>query len=156
MSGNRLSRAVLRNLFIAADRSTVWVWRKLGEPFLPECIVPTVKFSEGGIMVWGCFSCVDDSATCHVAKSTMDWCDDSRVNRLDWTSPRPDLNPVENHQDCLDRWIKGCSNRTKSVKELTCLLQTKWKKIPLFIKQILVESMPGGFRLRVGRLYQGY
>ncbi|GFW63872.1 transposable element Tcb1 transposase [Trichonephila clavipes] len=34
----------------------VWVWRISGECFFSDCIVPTVKFGGGRIMVWRCFS----------------------------------------------------------------------------------------------------
>ncbi|GFU42710.1 transposable element Tcb2 transposase [Trichonephila clavipes] len=84
---------------------------------------------------------MDDSATCHVARSTRDWFNDNRMDQLDWPAQSSHLNPIENFWDYLDCQIKGCSNRPKSVKELACLLQAEWQKISLSIIQTLVENM---------------
>ncbi|KFM62174.1 Transposable element Tcb1 transposase, partial [Stegodyphus mimosarum] len=60
---------------------------------------------------------------------------------MDWSAQSPDLNPIENLWDELHRRIQGCTTRAKLVKELLCLLQAKWKKIPLAVIQRLVESV---------------
>ena len=87
-----------------------------------------------------CFQ--DDNATSHVARSTMAWYDDNGVQRFDWPAQSSDLNLIEHLWDELERRLKGCPSRPKSVCELTCLLQAEWKKISIAVIQRLVESMP--------------
>ncbi|GIY68056.1 transposable element Tc1 transposase [Caerostris darwini] len=85
---------------------------------------------------------MDDNASCHVSTLTKAWYGANGVHRMDWPAQSPDLNPIENLWDALHRRIQGCTTRPKSLKELLCLLQAEWKKIPLAVIQRLVESMP--------------
>ncbi|GIY00567.1 transposable element Tcb1 transposase [Caerostris darwini] len=84
----------------------------------------------------------DDNASCHVSTLTKAWYGANGVHRMDWPAQSPDLNPIEILWDALHRRIQGCTTRPKSVKELLCLLQAEWKKMPLAVIQRLVESMP--------------
>lgn len=53
----------------------------------------------------------------------------------------PDLNLIKNLWNKLNCWIKGCDSLLKSVKELVCLLQAKWKKNTTSCHKQLAESM---------------
>ena len=35
---------------------TTYVRRRPGEEYNPDCVVPTVKFGGGSVMIWGCMS----------------------------------------------------------------------------------------------------
>ena len=42
------------NLFGSDDR--VYIRRRAGEDYLPDCVQSTVKFGGGSVMVWGCIT----------------------------------------------------------------------------------------------------
>ena len=59
---------------------------------------------------------------------------------LDWPSQKPDLNPIENLWDELERHVQQKNAPSKHQKFE--ILKEEWAKIDLDILKKLVESMP--------------
>ena len=64
------------------------------------------------------------------------------VQKLDWPSQSPDLNPIEHIWDELERRLRSQPNRPSSLPALTSTLMDIWKSIPMVTYQNLVESLP--------------
>uniref|UniRef100_A0A8R1EQJ7 HTH_Tnp_Tc3_2 domain-containing protein n=1 Tax=Caenorhabditis japonica TaxID=281687 RepID=A0A8R1EQJ7_CAEJA len=72
----------------------------------------------------------------HVAN----WFRRRRVDLLEWSSQSPDLNPIENMWEELERRLKGV--RASNANQKFAQLEAAWKSIPMTVVQTLLDSMP--------------
>ena len=64
------------------------------------------------------------------------------MEELDWPAQSPDLNPIEQLWDELERQLRARPNRPTSVPDLTNACVAEWKKVPAAMFQHLVDSLP--------------
>lgn len=160
-----------------------WVWRRPHEKYDVECLIPTFKSGQDGIMVWGCFTYnglgplvrlegrinaaayidvlddhllgfidnlgdeeeylfQEDNAPIHTARVTTEWKRDNDIETLPWPAQSPDMNPIENLWDELERQVRARKPLPKNREELWSVLQEEWGKIEIHKLQNLVNSMP--------------
>lgn len=76
----------------------------------------------------------------HTARATKQWFTDQKVTVMEWPPQSPDLNPIENLWDIVDRHIDRQEVRNKH--QLFEQAKRAWDAIPLETIHNLIESMP--------------
>ena len=81
-----------------------------------------------------------DNAPCYRAIVVSDWLEEQGVTVSSWPAQSPDLNPIENLWDHMERQLEKTPSTTR--EGLWNTLQELWSSIPSETITNLVSSMP--------------
>ena len=83
----------------------------------------------------------DDNARHDRARVVNNFLQQSGVYRMEWPACSPDLNPIENLWDELDRKVRSNNPPPRDAQYLFQMLQAEWQVLPQRIFTNLVNSM---------------
>jgi transposase len=72
---------------------------------------------------------MQDNAPIHTSKASKEWLEMNKIKILDWPPQSPDLNPIENIWDLIDRRIRKRVKRPTNLEELWELIKREWNSI---------------------------
>lgn len=82
-----------------------------------------------------------DNAPPHKSKTTLDWLKQNKIKVLNWPAQSPDLNPIENLWEIIDKKIRKNEIQPKNCDELWEIIKHEWNNIDLNIIRSLYLSM---------------
>ncbi|GFV27697.1 probable histone-binding protein Caf1 [Trichonephila clavipes] len=128
-----------------------------GQRYIDEVLLPHVRLFRGA--VGDKFVFMDDNATCHRTLDVQDCLDSEGIQRLVWPARSPDLNPIENVWDALERQVAGRNYPPTNKNTLIRALTEEWDKLPQQLLDNVVQNPSGecspDLRLR-GHQKEGY
>ncbi|GBN57732.1 hypothetical protein AVEN_130996-1, partial [Araneus ventricosus] len=85
-----------------------------------------------------------DNAKCHTARSVCAWFEEHQdeFTVLPWPGNSPDLNPIENLWDHLDRVVRAMDPQPRNLAQLATALESAWLNIPVNTFRNLIDSLP--------------
>ena len=87
-----------------------------------------------------------DGASCHTATLTERLLKRNKMKFFDWPPQSPDLNPIENLWDEIDRRLRDLPGQISSETDLWQKIQEVWQAIDIKTCRRLVHSMPDRIR----------
>ncbi|GFW48937.1 transposable element Tcb2 transposase [Trichonephila clavipes] len=111
----------------------------MGQRYINEVLLPHVRLFRGA--VGDKFVFMDDNATCHRTLAVQDCLDSEGTQRLVWPARSPDLNPIDNEWDALERQVAGRNYHPSNKNTLIRALTEEWDKLPQQLLDNVVQSI---------------
>ncbi|GFX16656.1 transposable element Tcb2 transposase [Trichonephila clavipes] len=111
-----------------------------GQRYIDEVLLPHVRLFRGA--VGDKFVFMVDNATCHRTLAVQDSLDSEGIQRLVRPARSPDLNPIENVWDALERQVAGRNYPPTNKNTLIRALTEEWDKLPQQLLDNVVQTLP--------------
>ncbi|GFV25857.1 transposable element Tcb1 transposase [Trichonephila clavipes] len=139
---------------LSSDCRRQLIWSENGTAYRPENIQEKDRYTTCSIMVWAGIMINGRTRLHVVANGTMtgqryidevllphDCLDSEGIQRLVWPAHSPDLNPIENVWDALERQVAGRNYPPTNKNTLIHALTEEWDKLPQQLLDNVVHSM---------------